>query len=403
MGLRHRVWSTTSDVPEMHVGIAGPIDLLRLQLHLDASQSLQTSGVSSPLVSDVATELLRRGHTVSVFALSPDSRDWGTFCGDRLTVHVGPYRQRHRARDAFRAERLALLGMIQQSECDVVHAWFSYEFALAALRSGKPTLVSFHDWGPEILKYDRSPYRIVRLGMQMLVLRKALFLTANSPYMAKKMSRYLRRTVPVVPNGLGLSATIPTSERHPYLVIGAMNNGFGRLKNVQVLLKAFSVVGSEYPDAVLRLAGHDHGVGEAAHQWAKAHRLDRNVEFVGHLPPPKMPEFMSSLDLFVHPSLEESFGMVLIEALANGTAVLGGLRSGAVPWVLGYGVAGSLVDVKDPRAIAREISRLGKDEKLREALAMEGFQYIKNNFSIEHIVTGYVHEYERTLGIRRSA
>lgn len=59
---------------------------------------------------------------------------------------------------------------------------------------------------------------------------------------------------------------------------------------------------------------------------------------------------LEGMDLLLHPSLEESFGMVLIEAMALGVPVLAGEHSGAVPWVVQD--ARCLCSVSDPRAIA---------------------------------------------------
>lgn len=381
----------------LHIGLAGPVALQLISPKLEGARP-GTDGYSAPLISRLTLELLSRGHRVTIFTLSMNEADFGVFHGERLTVNVGPIRKRLRWVDAFRAERHALQHVMVPSTCDIIHAHWSYEFALAALRSGKPTLVTVHDWAPEVLRYQRHPYRLVRLGMQWTVLRRAQHVTANSPYISERATRWAGREVPVVPNGISIPSSCPERGSPPGAVLGALNVGFGRLKNVAALLEAFVTVRTALPNAVLRLGGPDHGVGERAHQWAMERDLARGVEFLGGLSADDVPAFMRSLDLFVHPSLEESFGMVLVEALAEGTPVVAGAKSGAVPWVLDHGAAGSLVDMGSSGAIAMEIVRLLQDPVALRKSAAAGFVSIQQRFSLERVVDGYEQQYLRVLG-----
>ena len=114
------------------------------------------------------------------------------------------------------------------------------------------------------------------------------------------------------------------------------------------------------------------------------------MTFLGPIPAVEIPEFMCSLDVFVSPSLEESFGMTLIEAIMQGTPVVGGSASGAVPWVLNFGEAGELVNVQDPASIAWGITRsLDVDESTRKAR----YDYVHENFSLGHVVDRYEAKY----------
>jgi hypothetical protein len=72
-----------------------------------------------------------------------------------------------RAWDLFAQERAGLERAMREDPCDVVHAHWTYEFALAALASGQPTLVTARDWAPTILLMQRRlrllPYRLACL------------------------------------------------------------------------------------------------------------------------------------------------------------------------------------------------------------------------------------------------
>ncbi len=103
--------------------------------------------------------------------------------------------------------------------------------------------------------------------------------------------------------------------------------------------------------------------------------------------------------VFVHPSLEETFGNVLIEAIVEGVPVIGGTRSGAVPWVLGNGSAGLLVDVTSASSIEAAILRLTADDEARMQLTKHAFDYIEANFSLQRVVDLYEAEYGRILAL----
>ena len=87
--------------------------------------------------------------------------------------------------------------------------------------------------------------------------------------------------------------------------------------------------------------------------------------------------------------------MTLIEAMSQRVPVVGGVRSGAVPWVLDAGRAGLLVDVDDPRALAQAIRAVISQPALRESLANEGYEHAWQNFRQSHVTDLYLDAYRR--------
>lgn len=381
----------------MHIGLAGPVDLRLLQSRLN--DPVKGSGYAFPFTSKLASELLDRGHQVSVFALDPGATEPYELFGTSLQVLVHPMRSRARDRalDFFANERHALADSMSRMKPDVVHAHWTYEFALAAQASRLPCLVTIHDWAPTVLRLHRDPYRAVRFLMQVSCLTRARHLTAVSPYVAAPVKRWFRRTAEVVPNGLESSWYVKVRQEHQADMIsfGALNAGIDPLKNVHCLLRAFHQTHRMMPGSVhLRLAGGGTESGGELHEWAVAEGMHQGVEFVGRLAPADVADFMDSLDVFVHPSLEESFGMVLLEAMGRRVPVIAGQRSGAVPWLLDHGRAGLLVDVRDGRAIAAGMARLAVNKQLRAQLASRGLERARD-FELQKVAQGY----ERCYGV----
>jgi glycosyltransferase involved in cell wall biosynthesis len=382
------------------VALTGPVDLELLQPAL--REPVTSRGYSFPLTSYLALALAEQGHEVSVVALDPEARTPYHLSGESLDVTAVPMRPRARDRalDAFRSERHLLAEAIRDARPDVVHAHWTYEFALAARRSGIPALVTVHDWAPAVLAHHRDAYRVVRLGMQVRSLAVAERLTAVSPYIQRKVTSRFRRACTLVPNGLPghYYDVAPRAQRlSGPVTYGCLVSGDDRRKNLPVLLEAFGLLQAQVAVGVrLVVAGVGCGPGERLHRWALARGLDDGVEFRGRLDPSAVPKYLAGLHAFVHPAREESFGMVLIEAMAAGTPVVGGARSGAVPWVLDEGRAGLLADVSSPAALA-EAMRAMLDPETRLAWSARGRERAEE-FRIASVAEQYVAEYQRLLG-----
>jgi glycosyltransferase involved in cell wall biosynthesis len=95
--------------------------------------------------------------------------------------------------------------------------------------------------------------------------------------------------------------------------------------------------------------------------------LDDRVSFAGELDAEELAALYDSADLFVHPTLHETYGMVVAEALARGLPVVS-TATGAIPDLVGA-EAGLLVRPGDAVALADALSAVLEDDHLRERLA----------------------------------
>jgi glycosyltransferase involved in cell wall biosynthesis len=114
----------------------------------------------------------------------------------------------------------------------------------------------------------------------------------------------------------------------------------------------------------------DQGFARRVQQLTRVNGFADRVEWTGALTAEALAARYAQADLLVHPSLGESYGMVVAEALARGVPVLG-TDVGGVPEALGAtssGVPGVLVPPGEPQALARELRRWLTDRRLREEL-----------------------------------
>lgn len=98
-----------------------------------------------------------------------------------------------------------------------------------------------------------------------------------------------------------------------------------------------------------------------------------------------VPEFMSAIDIFVLPSHAETFGFVLVEALAMGKAIVA-TNSGGVPEIITDGSTGLLVPPRDEQALADALLKLLKDQRLRSFFSSEAHADALKRFDVARCV-----------------
>ncbi|MCX7721613.1 MAG: glycosyltransferase family 4 protein [Verrucomicrobiae bacterium] len=406
----------------MHIGFASPFVPQELTDLLDCESRkkvAQVVGVWATPVTALVRELHKRGHGITVFALDPGAKEKLRLAGERLVVHVLPARPlRKCVLDVYLAERRLLREAILAERPEVISAQWTREHALGALSTGFPTAVTCHDTPLRYAWISKGIFMWYHLPIAWWVIRKAALLICVSPYTAQHIKRFFwpRAPVEVIPNGLPPEVFERGARR---LARGRAVSGapftfcsvgrWGRMKNIAALLEAFARVRRARPDTRLVLFGPGLGPAEAAEQWARSRGLDQSVEFRGSASREKILDFLEAeADMMVHPSLVETHGMTIIEAMACGVPVVGGLKSGAVPWTLEHGRCGYLCDVTDPDSIARTMLEAMSRGPANAELAQRAYESVRNRFPIESVAEAYERIFARlarggACGAARSA
>ena len=142
-------------------------------------------------------------------------------------------------------------------------------------------------------------------------------------------------------------------------------------KGLDVLLGAMHAVRAQAGGRKLCFALAGDGPFEATFR----RDAPAGTQFVGMLGGDRLSEFYASADLFVFPSVTDTFGNVLMESMASGLAVLGA-DSGPTSELLADG-RGSLFPAGNASALAREILRLADDGAARASHAASGLAYAR--------------------------
>ncbi len=172
-----------------------------------------------------------------------------------------------------------------------------------------------------------------------------------------------------------------------------------RRKNQLALVRASIGVLKEVPDTMFIFAGpvDEKGYFNSLQKFIKENNLTSNIEFTGPLPRQKIYELYKKASIFVFPTLYETQGIVLIEAMAFGVPVIAS-DIGPVRDVVGL-IEGSavLIDPQNQEQIAQKIIHVLKDMKLRETLSHKGKKLVKEYFSWDRIAVKTAETYQQLV------
>jgi glycosyltransferase involved in cell wall biosynthesis len=330
-----------------------------------------------------------------------------TFFGPSVHGVAGSGRVR-RAAQAPRlvASLLSLAAYIRRNHIRVIHCTEKprdafYGVLLGKLTGAKSVIhmhVGYEDWLGRTVKW---------------ALGQADAIIAISDFVADSLAaaECRRDRVFVVHNSLDLASWDPTVDASTVRrelglsldapVVGIISRLF-RWKGHSYLLDALADIKRDISDVRLVIVGEDDpravpGSGSYRTELeAQVQQLglERNVLFTGFRT--DVPRLMAALDVFVHPSWEEPFGMVFLEAMAMRKPVVA-WESGGAPEVVVHGETGLLVERGSVAALADGVRTLLRDEPLRRRMGDAGRRRVEHVFIPERMCEGTLGAYRTTL------
>ncbi len=219
------------------------------------------------------------------------------------------------------------------------------------------------------------------------------------------ISRYFPGEYRIIPNGVDLER-FQTAEPYEELRDGTMNILFvGRLeerKGLIHLLQAYHRLRKRKVDARLLVVGSGPKLRE--YRRFVGLRGIRDVEFLGRVSDEQKVRYFASADIYCAPNTgQESFGIVLLEAMAAGVPIVASDIHGFKN-VVQRNVQGLLVEPRNPRALAAALYALSRNADMRHDMGEAGRERAPE-FSwervTERIVDFYYETRERVLASKR--
>lgn len=189
--------------------------------------------------------------------------------------------------------------------------------------------------------------------------------------------RYFPGDYQIIPNGVDTQRFNPSVAKLERFTDAKTNILFvGRLeerKGVTHLIEAFSRIKADNPQTRLIIVGDGPELACLISQAQEARVID-DVVFEGYVPPDKLPSYFSTADIFCSPAVrDESFGIVLLEAMASQKPIIAGDNSGYHE-LIAHGQEGFLVDPENSEEFAYYLAKLVENEKLRLYMGDNGRQ-----------------------------
>ena len=163
-------------------------------------------------------------------------------------------------------------------------------------------------------------------------------------------------------------------------------------KNIEYLAEALEIVAASRPEARFLF------VGDGPARAGLEARMGPHARFVGYRTGDDLADHYAAGDLFAFSSLTETFGNVVLEAMASGLPVVA-LKAGGVGDIVRPGENGKLVEPdQGPQVFAEMVSRLVEDHDRRKALAAGALAYARSQ-SWDEIMEGLRSCYEKVSGV----
>jgi glycosyltransferase involved in cell wall biosynthesis len=230
------------------------------------------------------------------------------------------------------------------------------------------SVVTFHDLFVMSGEYSTPEFRARFTAQARDAAARADLILTVSQFTKSQVVGLLgvaEQRVRVVHHGCGASASLASfaSEREPVILhVGAIQ----KRKNIARLVEAFESLDTGWK---LVLAGSQGYGAEEILARIRASKAAGRIVVTGYVTERQLTEWYARASIFAFPSLDEGFGMPVLEAMAAGVPVVTSDRS-ALPEVAGN--AAILVDPEEPEALREALRRLMTNEGLREKLICTG-------------------------------
>lgn len=352
-------------------------------------------------------ELAKLGHDVTVFTTKPKNNNWKC---DNITLK--------RFKPLFKVGNAPFMPqLLNIKDYDIIHLHYPFFFGgemiyLLKKLKGQNYIVSYHNnvifsgfLGKLVnLHSTIIARRVLENAERILVPTMDFYNSSVKDFLGLK-----ENSVVEVPNGVDITAFdhVKSNLRSRYeikddsfliLFVGALDKAH-YYKGLEYLMRAFKKVLEEYKDIKLMIVGGGNLEGYYVN-LAREYGINESTIFTGKISVfDELVKYYLDADIVVYPTTGsniESFGMVLIEAMAAGKPVIAS-RIPGVRAVVDDNINGLLVEPKNVDDLTFKIKNLIEDKNLRDKLGRMGRKKAEEKYSWPKIVKKVEKVYENCI------
>ena len=126
--------------------------------------------------------------------------------------------------------------------------------------------------------------------------------------------------------------------------------------------------------------------------------IDDQVHFIGNKSHKEIPLWLNSADIFILPSLQEGFGLAVLEAMACGLPVVAS-RVGGIPEIITNPKLGTLIPPDDAEAIAAAVCSFLENPQSARDVGQNGAEHVRKKFGLKSMVRQLEAVYDEAIGV----
>lgn len=368
-----------------------------MKIGLVCPYNMHRGGGVQECVKAIQAELKNRGHEALIITPSPrnapdtqltDVLYVGGATDIKTPLHTT-------AQVSFTANSESLDELQEHHKFDVLHfhePWVPFMSRQLLRKSNSINIATFHARLPDTVM-SKTIERVITPYTKS-VLKYLDAFTAVSDAAAQYVSDLTDEPIQIIPNGIDLKhftakpAKLTSFDNPTVLYIGRLE----KRKGVNYLIRAFADLQLELPNAQLLIAG------DGPDKEKLTYMVDQlgveNVSFLGFISDEEKLKLLHSVDVFCSPAIYgESFGIVLLEAMAAGVPIVAGDNPGYSAVMAETGRI-SLVNPKDYASFARSLSIFLQDKTIRKTWQKWASPYVAQ-FDYPNVVDSYENLYKK--------
>ena len=353
-------------------------------------------------IQDTAKELVKLGHSVTVLSPGNDNNHvvQDNYIGIGVCRRIIFNQTEFDISFAYGSEYRKLRKILHEENFDIIHyhtIWTPFLCAQALWLSESANIATFHDTPPDTLSGKLTRLVFILLGKILYRVLDAMI--AVSPAPAGHLPVHRNGKLHILPPCTNLEPFRRQQEGHPgggdgdavtILFVGRLEER----KGIFVLLAAFRKLLEDGLKVQLRVAGSGR-LEEKIRHYIRDNDI-QNVELLGAVKNAEKQECYSRCDIFCSPAIHgESFGIVLVEAMASGKPVIAAANKGYIN-ILNEKKNDCLCIPGNDTDLYEKLKKLVIDRNLRQQLGNWGVEESRK-YDCSTIVPALVEIYRKTL------